>query len=40
MAVHKKVLVWQAEHPNITWIGWTIVWAVVAAVLLWPRLVK
>jgi hypothetical protein len=21
MAIHKKILEWQAAHPNITWIG-------------------
>jgi hypothetical protein len=25
MAIHKKILDWQATHPNITWIGWGIV---------------
>jgi hypothetical protein len=37
MALHKKVLEWQAAHPNITWIGWGIVWAIVLAIMLWPR---
>ena len=37
MAIHKKILEWQAAHPNITWIGWGIVWAIVLAILLWPR---
>jgi hypothetical protein len=27
MAIHKQILEWQAAHPNITWIGWGIVWA-------------
>jgi hypothetical protein len=27
MAIHEKILEWQAAHPNITWIGWGIVWA-------------
>jgi DNA-binding IclR family transcriptional regulator len=27
----------QAAHPNITWIGWGIVWAIVLVVLVWPR---
>jgi hypothetical protein len=26
MAIHKKILEWQAAHPTITWIGWAIVW--------------
>ncbi len=37
MAIHKRILEWQAAHPNITWIGWGIVWAVVLAILFWPR---
>lgn len=37
MDIHKKILEWQAAHPNITWIGWGIVWAVVLTILLWPR---
>jgi len=37
MAFHKQILVWQAEHPTATWIFWIIVWAVVLAVLFWPR---
>ena len=39
MAIHKRILEWQATHPNITWIGWGIVWAIVLAILLWPRAV-
>jgi hypothetical protein len=31
MAIHKKILEWQAAHPNVTWIGWGIVWAIVLA---------
>ena len=34
---HKQILEWQAAHPNITWIGWGIVWAIVLVVLVWPR---
>ena len=34
--VHKKILEWQAAHPNITWIAWTIVWAIVLFFLFWP----
>jgi hypothetical protein len=37
MAIHKKILEWQAAHPNITWVGWGIVWVVVLTILLWPR---
>jgi hypothetical protein len=37
MAIHKKILEWQAAHPKITWFGWGIVWAIVLAILLWPR---
>ena len=37
MTIHRKILEWQAAHPNITWIGWGIVWAIVLAILLWPR---
>jgi hypothetical protein len=37
MAIHRKILEWQATHPNITWFGWGIVWMVVLAILLWPR---
>jgi hypothetical protein len=36
MAIHKKILEWQAAHPNITWIGWGIVWAIVFSLLFWP----
>jgi hypothetical protein len=24
IAMHKKILEWQAAHPNITWIGWAL----------------
>jgi hypothetical protein len=37
MAIHKKILEWQAAHPNITWIGWGFVWMIVFAILFWPR---
>jgi hypothetical protein len=36
MSIHKKILQWQADHPNITWLGWGIVWAVVLILLFWP----
>jgi len=28
---------WEVTHPNITWIGWGVVWAIVLALLIWPR---
>jgi hypothetical protein len=34
---HKRILVWQAEHPTITWIFWIAVWAIVLTILVWPR---
>ena len=34
--LHKRVLEWQAAHPNITWAIWIIVWAVVVAIVVWP----
>ena len=37
MAIHRKILEWQAAHPTITWIGWGIVWSIVLAILFWPR---
>lgn len=40
MDFHKRILEWQAAHPNITWIGWGIVWALVLAVLFWPGTVE
>ena len=36
MALHKRILEWQAAHPTVTWIFWGIVWAVVLVALLWP----
>ncbi len=35
--LHKRILEWQAAHPNFTWIAWGIVWAIVLAILLWPE---
>ena len=29
MTIHKKILEWQAAHPNTTWIGWGVVWLIV-----------
>ena len=40
MAIHRKILEWQVEHPNITWIGWGLAWALVLVVLFWPRILK
>ena len=40
MNFHKRILEWQAAHPNITWIGWGIIWALVLVVLFWPRTVE
>lgn len=37
MAIHRKILEWQADHPNVTWIGWGVVWLIVLAILFWPR---
>jgi len=37
---HKRILEWQAAHPNITWVGWGIVWAIVLVLLFWPRALK
>ena len=37
MAPHKKILQWQAEHPTVTWLFWVVVWAIVLAILFWPR---
>jgi hypothetical protein len=33
MTIHKKILEWQAAHPNTTWIGWGVVWLIVLAIL-------
>ena len=38
MALHKKILEWQAEHPITTWVGWGIVWTLVLVALFWPRI--
>ena len=32
--LHKRILQWQAVHPNITWVGWGIVWLIVLVLLL------
>ncbi len=36
MTFHKRILQWQAEHPNITWAFWGVVWAIVLILLFWP----
>lgn len=36
MAVHKKILQWQADNPTITWIFWILVWALVFYLLFRP----
>ena len=33
----KNILEWQAEHPNITWIGWGVIWAAVLGLFFWPQ---
>ena len=33
----KNILDWQAEHPNITWIGWGVIWAGVLGLFFWPQ---
>ncbi len=37
MTLHKRILEWQAEHPNLTWIFWIVVWVLVFVLLLSPR---
>jgi hypothetical protein len=37
MTIHKKILEWQAAHPNITWIVWGVVWVIVFIIMFWPR---
>lgn len=36
MALHKRILQWQADHPAVTWIFWMIVWAGVLFILFKP----
>lgn len=36
MQIHKRILQWQADHPNITWFVWGIVWLIVLILLFWP----
>lgn len=33
MNIHKKILVWQADHPEITWLIWGIIWLIVIILL-------
>lgn len=40
MALHKKILEWQAAHPTFTWIAWGIVWIIVLALLFKPAKVS
>jgi len=35
--LHKRILEWQAAHPNITWALWGIVWIVVMTIIFWPE---
>ena len=37
MAIHRRILEWQAAHPNLTWPFWTIAWTIVLSALFWPR---
>jgi hypothetical protein len=37
MTFHKRILEWQAEHPNITWVFWIVVWTIVGMLIFWPR---
>jgi hypothetical protein len=36
MAIHKRILEWQAAHPTITWLAWSIIWIVVLILLFKP----
>ena len=36
MKAHKRILEWQAEHPTLTWVFWTVVWVIVLTLLFWP----
>lgn len=37
MALHKRILEWQAAHPNRTWVFWIVVWAIAIMLIIWPR---
>jgi hypothetical protein len=39
MAMHKRILQWQADYPTITWIFWILVWALVFYLLFRPAIV-
>jgi hypothetical protein len=36
MAIHKRILEWQAANPTMTWIFWAIIWAIVFYLLFRP----
>ena len=36
MAIHKRILEWQAERPTITWLVWGVIWIVVLGLLFKP----
>ena len=36
MAIYREILEWQAAHPTITWIFWTIIWIIVFILLFKP----
>jgi len=36
MAMHKRVLQWQADNPTITWIFWILIWLLVFYLLFRP----
>ena len=38
MHIHKRILEWQAAHPNITLAFWAVVWAIVIIFVFWPRI--
>jgi len=37
MSIHKRILEWQLDHPNITWIVWGVIWTIVLVLLFWPQ---
>jgi hypothetical protein len=36
MNFHQRILQWQADHPNITWLVWGIIWLIVLVLLFRP----
>ena len=36
MAMHKRILDWQAANPTVTWMFWGIVWIIVFTLLFSP----